>query len=151
MFLSIRVIWVLVAIAFGIAEAATLSLTMIWFTIGAFCALGVSYITDSTAIQISVFAVVSFILLFVATKKLIKMDRDKNDTHWASVDTNVDAVIGKKGFVTKEITPEEAGIVKVKGEEWSAICSDFDKTIEKGKEIVVESIEGVKLVVRERQ
>ena len=150
MSISIRVIWVLVAIAFGVAEAATLSLTMIWFTIGAFCALGVSYFTDSLAVQIAVFAIVSFVLLFIATKKLIKMDRDKNDTHWASVDTNVDAVIGKKGFVTKKITPEESGIVKVKGEEWSAICVDSESTIEKGKEIVVESIEGVKLVVREK-
>jgi len=145
--LSIKVIWVLVAIAFAIAEAATLSLTMIWFTIGALCALGVSYITESLTIQIAVFAIISFLLLFIATKKLIKMDRDKSNTHWASIDTNTDAIIGKKGFVLKEITPEEAGIVKVKGEEWSAISCDSDSTIEKGTEIIVKSIEGVKLVV----
>lgn len=150
MSISIRVIWVLVAIAFGVAEAATLSLTMIWFTIGAFCALGVSYFTDSIAIQIAIFTIVSFLLLFMATKKLIKMDRDKNDTHWASIDTNIDAIIGKKGYVTKKITPKEAGIVKVKGEEWSAICSNSEKSIDVGKEIIVESIEGVKLVVYEK-
>lgn len=150
MVLSIKLIWIIVAIAFGIAEAATLSLTMIWFTIGAICALGVSYITHSVAIQIGVFAAISFILLFIATRKLIKMDRDKNDTHWASIDTNIDAVIEKKGFVTKTITPEESGIVKVKGEEWSAVCSDFDSTIEKGTEIVVKSIDGVKLVVKKK-
>lgn len=147
MVLSIKVIWVLVAIAFAIAEAATLSLTMIWFTIGAICALGVSYITESLTIQIIVFAVISFLLLFIATKKLIKMDRDKNSTHWESIDTNVDALIGKRAFVTKKITPEESGIVKVKGEDWSAISCNPDLTIEKGEEVIVKSLDGVKLVV----
>lgn len=145
--LSIKVIWVLVAIAFGIAEAATLSLTMIWFSIGALCGLGVSYLTDNIFIQILVFAIVSFILLFFATKKLIKMDREKNNTHWASIDTNSEAFIGKKGFVIRDITPEKPGLVKVKGEEWTAIAVDDNQVIEKGVEIVVKSIEGVKLVV----
>ncbi len=145
--LSIKVIWVLVAIAFGIAEAATLSLTMIWFSIGALCGLGVSYLTDNIFIQILVFAIVSFVLLFFATKKLIKMDREKNNTHWASIDTNSDAFIGKKGFVIRDITPEKPGLVKVKGEEWTAIAVDDNQVIEKGVEIVVKSIEGVKLVV----
>ncbi|MBC2576003.1 NfeD family protein [Peptostreptococcus canis] len=145
--LSIKVIWVLVAIAFGIAEAATLSLTMIWFSIGALFGLGVSYLTDNIFIQILVFAIVSFVLLFFATKKLIKMDREKNNTHWASIDTNSDAFIGKKGFVIRDITPEKPGLVKVKGEEWTAIAVDDNQMIEKGVEIVVKSIEGVKLVV----
>ncbi|MEG0250074.1 MAG: NfeD family protein [Peptostreptococcus sp.] len=147
MILSIKVIWILVAIAFAVIEAATLSLTMIWFTIGAFCALIVSYITDSIPIQIVVFALVSFSLLFVATKKLIKIDKDKDNTHWASVDTNIDAVIGKKGFVVREITPKEVGIVKVKGEEWTAISLNEGEVIRKGVEVEVKSIEGVKLVV----
>ena len=33
MILSIKGIWILIAIAFAIIEASTLSLTMIWFTI----------------------------------------------------------------------------------------------------------------------
>lgn len=147
MMLSIKGIWILVAIAFAIIEAATLSLTMIWFTIGAFAALMVSYITNSIPIQIFVFAVISFSLLFVATKKLIKIDRDKDNTHWANIDTNIDAVIGKRGFVVREITPKEVGIVKVKGEEWTAISSDEDEVIKKGSEVEVKLIEGVKLVV----
>lgn len=145
--LSIKVIWILVAIAFGVAEAATLSLTMIWFSIGAICAWGVTYLTDSVFIQILVFGVVSFSLLFMATKKLIKIDRDKNNTHWASIDTNSDAFIGKKGFIIREISPGNVGLVKVRGEEWTAISVNEMETIEKDEEIIVKSIEGVKLVV----
>lgn len=149
MILSIKGIWILIAIAFAIIEAATLSLTMIWFTIGAFCALVVSYFTNTIPIQIAVFLVISFLLLFLATKKLIKIDRDKDNTHWVSVDTNIDAVIGKRGFIVKEITPQEVGIVKVKGEEWTAVSLNDNETIKIGSEVVVKSIEGVKLIVEE--
>ncbi|WP_101773122.1 NfeD family protein [Peptostreptococcus faecalis] len=149
--LSVKIIWILVAVAFAIAELATLSLTLIWFSIGAVCALITSYFTESVFIQILVFAIVSFILLFIATKKLIKMDRDKNNTHWASIDTNSDAFIGKKGYVIKPITPEKAGLVKVKGEVWTAISVSDEQTIGVDEEIIVRSIEGVKLVVEKNK
>ena len=149
--LSIKIIWILVAIAFAIGEAATLSLALVWFSVGALCSLAVSYFTDSILIQVVVFLLVSFVLLFIATKKLIKMDRDKNNTHWASVDTNTDAFIGKKGFVLTKISPEQPGLVKVKGEEWTAISDDSDKTIEVGTEIIVKGIQGVKLLVEEKK
>ncbi len=138
--MNIRIVWILIALAFVIAELATLSLTMIWFTIGAISALIVSYFVDSIIIQILVFGVVSFVLLYIVTKKLIKLDRDKNNKYWASIDTNTDAIIGKKGFVIKEITPKEVGLVKVKGEDWTAISCDSELKIEKGAEIVVESV-----------
>ena len=108
-----------------------------------------SYFTNSIPIQIAVFLVISFLLLFLATKKLIKIDRDKDNTHWVSVDTNIDAVIGKRGFIVKEITPQEVGIVKVKGEEWTAVSLNDNETIKIGSEVVVKSIEGVKLIVEE--
>lgn len=144
--LSVRIVWLIIAVAFGVAEAATLSLTMIWFSVGAIFAIGVSYITDSIFVQILVFAVVSFLLLFIATRKLIKMNKEKNSKFWSTTETNSDAFIGKKGFVINKITPEKSGLVKVKGEEWTAV-SDDETVIEKGEEIVVKSIEGVKLIV----
>lgn len=148
--LSIKLFWILVALAFGVAEAATLSLTMIWFSIGAIAALVTSYFTDSIFIQLIVFGVVSFVFLIFATRKLIKMDRDKDNRYWGSKDTNTDAVVGKRGFVLKAITPERPGVVKVRGEEWTAISSNEDDIIETGEEIMVEEVQGVKLIVRRK-
>ncbi|WAW15507.1 NfeD family protein [Peptostreptococcus equinus] len=145
--LSMRIIWIIIAIAFGIIEAATLSLTMIWFSIGAVAAIITSYFTDNILIQLFVFAIVSGVFLYFATKKLIKIDRDKNNTHWAGIDTNADAFIGKKGYVVKTISPKEFGIVKVKGEEWTAVSLDQEQTIESDQEIIVRGIQGVKLIV----
>ena len=61
------------------------------------------------------------------------------------VSTNLDRVIGMEGIVTEEITKFKIGEVKVDGKKWSAISSE---KIEVGKEVIVEDIDGVKLIVR---
>ncbi len=148
--LSIKIIWMILAIAFAIGEAATLALTMVWFSIGAMCALAVSYFTDSIIIQLLVFIIVSSSSLFVATRKLISMDRSKNKNALSSIDTNVMALVGKQGIVLNKISLHKPGLVKVKGEDWTAI-SKVGSEIDSGAEIEVVGIEGVKLVVVEKK
>ena len=97
---------------------------------------------ESVLIQAIIFAIISIVLLVIATKYLV--DRDKN----VKYNTNLQGIISQKGFVVQDIEPYEVGIVKLNGEEWSAISKDKVK-IEKGKIVEVIQIEGVKLIVRE--
>jgi membrane protein implicated in regulation of membrane protease activity len=63
--------------------------------------------------------------------------------------SNVDALIGKTGVVTKRIALHEPGMVKVGGEIWRAeLVGGEDSAKEVGVEVRVESIEGVTLKVR---
>jgi len=63
--------------------------------------------------------------------------------------SNVDAVVGKTGVVTKRIVPRECGLVKVGSEEWRAeLASDADPAREIGVVVTVASVEGVTLKVR---
>ena len=62
-----------------------------------------------------------------------------------NVKTNSDRVLGMEGVVTEEINKLKIGEVKVDGKRWSAVS---DEKIEVGTTIIVESIDGVKLVVR---
>jgi membrane protein implicated in regulation of membrane protease activity len=63
--------------------------------------------------------------------------------------SNVDAVMGKTGVVTKRIAPRDCGLVKVGSEEWRAELAQGDETIrEVGAIITVSSVEGVTLKVR---
>ena len=61
------------------------------------------------------------------------------------VSTNLDRVIGMEGIVTEEITKFKIGEVKVDGKKWSAIANEKIKV---GEEVTVDSIDGVKLIVR---
>jgi membrane protein implicated in regulation of membrane protease activity len=62
--------------------------------------------------------------------------------------SNVDAVIGRTGFVTKRIAPRDCGLVKIGSEEWRAELAQQDGVaLELGAEIKVFSVEGVTLKV----
>jgi membrane protein implicated in regulation of membrane protease activity len=63
--------------------------------------------------------------------------------------SNVDAVLGKTGVVTKRIAARDAGLVKVGAEEWRAELVDAaDAAREVGQTVTVSSVEGVTLKVR---
>ena len=62
--------------------------------------------------------------------------------------SNVDALIGKIGVVTKRIALHEAGMVKVGAEIWRAEVTGEEGAKEPGVEVSVQSVEGVTLKVR---
>ena len=62
--------------------------------------------------------------------------------------TNVDAQIGKTTIVTKKIDNiSETGEVKLNGVTWSARSINGD-CIDEGSTVIVEKVEGVKLIVK---
>ncbi len=135
--------WLITAGFFVVLEIATMGFLVFWFAIGALAALAVSFVTKSILIQALVFLVVSTILLF-ATKPLVNKFLP-NDSF---VKTNSYTVEGKVGKVTVDIEPIEGkGQVKVDGETWSAKSAD-EAYIPKDTEIIVEKIEGVKVIVK---
>ncbi|MCC0634414.1 NfeD family protein [Clostridioides sp. ZZV15-6388] len=136
-----KLIWLIVAILFGIAEMLTPSLTLIWFSVGAVILIFLSTFIKSIFLQVLIFAVISIAMLVVATKKIVKKDKTYKSN------TNLQAMISKKGVVTEEISSNQTGLVVVEHEIWTAISID-DEKIDKGSTVEVLKIEGVKLVVK---
>ena len=66
-----KLIWLIVAILFAVAELMTTTLTLIWFSIGAVILIFLSSIIDSILIQIIIFAIISTLMLTIATKKCL--------------------------------------------------------------------------------
>lgn len=63
-------------------------------------------------------------------------------------DTNAGRFIGKTGFVTQTINNEFGeGLVNVSGSMWTARSID-SSVIKEGENVIVKSIEGVKLIVK---
>ena len=101
MSISIGTFWFIVAIIFGVGELMTTSLTLIWFSIGALLVMFLSIFIESILWQVIIFAVVSIILLVIATKYLV--DRDKD----VKYNTNLQGIISQKAIVTQTIEPYE--------------------------------------------
>ena len=63
--------------------------------------------------------------------------------------SNVDAVLGKTGVVTKRISQRDCGIVKVGSEEWRAeLAQPGEQAREVGADVQILSVEGVTLKVK---
>lgn len=136
-------VWVIIAGLFFILEMATVGFLVFWFGIGALFAMIVSLFTSNIAIQTAVFVISSTILLFF-TRSFVNKFSKKEDT----VQTNAYSIIGKRGIVIKDINPVSGeGQIKVGTEVWSAKSKDEVK-IEKGIEVEVLEINGVKAVVK---
>lgn len=133
-------IWVIAFLGLLLVEFLTVGLVSIWFAVGALGALITSFITESVLIQTIVFVIVSVITLIV-TKPLMKKFKVTNFEP-----TNSDRVIGKVVEVTKEIKSNQYGEVVVFGTVWLAAS---DKNHKVGSKVVVQKIEGNKLIVKE--
>lgn len=134
-------IWLAAAIIFIIIEALTVGLTTIWFAAGALIALILALFKVGVGVQVAVFLILSLVLL--ATTRKIFVNKLKT----GSEKTNVDALVGEEAVVLEDITPFNTGLVKVKGQNWTAIAADKDATILKGSTVKIKAIEGVKLIV----
>ena len=93
-------------------------------------------------LQLSVFVIGSTLLIFLTKPLVARLTRkDKN------VATNAFSIIGKKGIVLQDINETfGVGQIKVAGEVWSAKTTDGG-IIEKGTQVEVIQIDGVKAVV----
>lgn len=138
------ILWLGAAIVFGIIEAATTSLTTIWFVIGAVVSAIVSICGIGILGQIIVFLVVS-ILLLVVTRPIVKKRMNVGSER-----TNVDALIGKEVKVVKSVEPFEAGEARINGLTWVAIGSDEKERISEGSIAKIVAVKGVKLVLTQK-
>ena len=135
-------VWLILAVILGVAEAVTISLISIWFAIGAVAAIIPAYFGVPIWGQILVFLAVSA-TAFAFTKRFFK-----DIVKVKKQPTNSDSLIGTDGIVTAEINNlEGTGKVYISGLTWSA--KSFDgKDIPEGAIVKVEKIEGVTLFVK---
>jgi len=139
-FVSVRWIWVFLAVLCAIIEVLTLGLTTIWFAIAALVMVFLSFLPIQLVYQVMIFLAISAVLLFftrpIAIKKL-KIGREK---------TNVDSLVGQSALVTKRITEFDRGEVKLNGQIWTA-KTENGSTLEEGSKCEVVRIEGVHAIV----
>ena len=142
---TIPLCWLALTVIFAIIEGVTPQLVSIWFAGGALCAMIVSLFGVPLWVDIAVFVGVSALLL-ILTRPLIKK-------RWGPKieRTNADAAIGKQAIVTARIdNTEGVGLVNLGGQIWSARSESGDP-IDEGASVLVQRIEGVKLIVTKEE
>jgi membrane protein implicated in regulation of membrane protease activity len=138
--------WLLLFILLLVVEFLTVGLTTIWFAGGAVVAMVVNMLGGNIWIQMIVFLAASLLLLIFTRPFAVRyINRGR-------VDTNIDKLIGAEAVVTESINNlESTGKVQVNGLEWTARSKEADALIENGTTVEILSIEGVKLIVKEKE
>ena len=134
------VIWLSLFVLFLVIEIITMGLTTIWFAGGALVAFLVAVLGLGLGVQIIIFAIVSLALLAVTrplAMKYFNQERQK---------TGAELLIGQKALVIETLSSK--GRVEVRGQEWAAKTDAPEGKIPKNAIVVVEGIQGVKLIVR---
>ena len=135
------IIWLVLLVLLVLGEIATVSLTSIWFAVGALGGLIVAFFHGSPFLQITVFLVLSGLALLLVRPLF------KNLMKTSISPTNADRVIGKTAVVTETIDNMAAqGQVSIAGQIWTA-RSEHGLIIPADTQVKILRIEGVKVFV----
>jgi membrane protein implicated in regulation of membrane protease activity len=135
------VIWLIVAVLFGVGEIATLGFFLAPFAAGALVAAVVAGAGAGAIAAWAVFLVVSLVALAalrpVAARHMRQAPRLRTGTA---------ALVGRTGTVVERVAGDE-GCVRIEGEIWTARPYDEDEVIEAGKRVHVLEIRGATALV----
>ncbi len=134
--------WLVIAVILIVIELITVSLTSIWFAIGAICSAFCTLFTDNLWPQLIVFIAVS-VILFIFTRPFAM-----KHLHLGKEKTNIDSIIGQQAVVTETIDNiKGTGHAKINGLDWTARSVDETAILPKDSVVTVKEVRGVKLMV----
>lgn len=137
------IVWLALFVIMLVVEALGPALVSVWFALGALIAMIISFIPGVTWwIEIVVFVVIS-IAAFFALRPISKRFIKRNE-----VKSNVDSLIGKKGYVIEKISFLNPGSCKIGDVVWTAVALNEKEEIEKDEVVEVVTIDGNKLIVK---
>ena len=140
--MSMAIVWLAIAVILSVIELTTMGLVTIWFAAGALVALLLSLVGAPFLVQLAAFLVVSVAVLLLvrplATKYVNKTAKK----------TNIDAVVGRKLVVKKEIDNlKGTGKIDMDGSTWLAASTVDNIIIPEGAQVRVVKVSGAKLIV----
>jgi membrane protein implicated in regulation of membrane protease activity len=139
------VLWLIVAVIFGVGEIATLGFFLAPFAGGALVAAIVAAAGAPAVAAWLVFLAVSVALL-AGLRPIARRHRSQAPM----LRTGTAALVGRSGTVVERIVNDEAvGCVRIEGELWTARAYDEDEVIEAGTRVQVLEIRGATALVAE--
>lgn len=139
------IVWLLAAVALGVAEFFTLTLALGLLAAAAIVAAVVAGLGMPVIVQLLAFAVTAAAGLLV-----VRPIARRHMRYPPVVREGSDALVGKKAVVLEEVTAAR-GLIRISGEEWTARALDDSQVIPAGALVDVMEIEGATAVVYPRE
>lgn len=142
-------IWFLAGLALILFEFTVPGIILVFFGIGAWITALTTWVglTEGWTSQLLTFSISSVILL-VLLRRWFRAKFFGHLTAGQDPQDNLDEFKGQVVIVTADIDTVDGGKVEYKGADWSARC---DSALTAGSRCVIESVDGITLVVRPEQ
>ena len=138
--------WLILAVVTLGVELMTVGLTSIWLTGGALAALLANALHAPVWLQVVIFFVVTFGLLYFTRPWAIKYLNNKRTR------TNYEETIGREVRVIQRVDNHaDTGRAIYNGMEWTARALNEDETFEEGTLAIVANVVGVKLILKRKE
>ncbi|NYH51304.1 MULTISPECIES: NfeD family protein [Nocardiopsis] len=138
-------VWLILAIGLGIAEALTLTFVLGLLAVAALVAALLGAIGMPVAVQIIGFTASAAAGIYLVRPIMQRQMRGGSETK-----SGAEALVGRSAVVMQEVDGD-GGRIKLSGEEWSARCIDEDLVIPVGTRVDVMEIDGATAVVYPRE
>ena len=133
-------VWTIIIAAALLVEFFTMQMVSIWFAVGGVFGLVLSLIGGiGLEVQIIVSAVVALISIVFLRKFALKF------LHKSADKSDAGTLVGKTAEVVEEISPENAGTVKLNGVLWTATS---EENLQVGAKVKIIDVLGNKLKVK---
>lgn len=141
------VYWLIFFVILVVIEIGTMALTTIWFAGGALAAFLLALFGAGIELQLTVFVIVSFVLLFFTRPWAARFFNSHTKK------TNVESLAGTQARITETVDNDlGSGTALVGGQEWTARSFHEHDRIPAGTMVYIREVKGVKLIVsREKE
>jgi membrane protein implicated in regulation of membrane protease activity len=136
--------WIIVAVAFAIAEVVTVAFFAVFLSLGALAAAVVSLLGFSLLVQAIVLGVIGVVGIFAARPFLV----DRLHIGRRRLESGAQSMVGQRAVLTDPILASgQPGHVKIAGELWPAITED-GSPLPVATPVIVTDLRSTVLVVR---
>lgn len=137
------IIWLLAAIVLGIAELFSATFVLLMLGGGAAAAALTAALGGSVGVQFGVFVAASSLAL-IAVRPYAQRLRESR--LGPAADIGLQALEGAEALVLERISSHE-GLIKIRGQEWTARPFESDQVFEAGDEVNIVEIRGATAMV----
>lgn len=138
------IFWLIVGILLIIVEIMSQMLWALCLGLGAVCAMLGELAGLDIAWQIVIMGLSAMVFYFTVFP-LFRRIQNRRSAHTSR--TGMDALLGRRAIVTKEIKPGKSGRVRIDGDNWQVVAPGVKETIHIGSEVVVSSYDSIILTV----
>jgi len=136
-------IWLFVTVFAVIIEFITSDMVSLWFVGGGIVAIILAACNLPWYIHLPAFIIVSFVLLLVFRKMVMRKFNNIDSK------TNADMAINKEYILLTPIGFNQVGTIKISDVIWNVDTEDEAQVVEAGKKVKVKYIKGNKYIVEE--